>query len=286
MAYIGRDLQYGVFETQTLTPNSSTTTFALTYAVGSAASILVVYGGIIQQPGVAYSISGGGAYITFSEAPVTGTSTFIIYLGKQISVARTAGQEVTKQTFTGDGVTTAFVLTDAPVIPAGVLVFVDGLQQREGAGTNFVSTGSTITFTAAPDSGAEIDVYTLVKEKVSIDTVADGSLTRAKLNSGVQKTVGEGYFEISANTTAVAGRYYFVNTSSAAVTLTLPTTATMGDTIRVIDATGSFGVRNCTIARNGHKIQGDASDLTADVMNSAFDLIYYNATYGWRLFMG
>ena len=283
MAYIGRDPVYGVFEKQVLTPDSSTTTFTLDYAVGSANSLLVVYSGVVQNPGVAYSISGGGANITFSEAPATSADLYIIYMGKQVTVPRTAGQETTKQTFTGDGSTTSFTLTDPPVVPAGVMVFVDGLLQREGSGNNFVSSGSTIVFTAAPDSSAEIDVYTLVKEKVSIDTVADGSITLAKLNAGIQKSVGQ-YYEISSNTTAVASRYYFINTSSAAVTLTLPASATMGDTVRIIDAANSFDTNNLTIARNGHVIMGDAANMTVDTEGASFDLVYYNSTHGWKLF--
>ena len=283
MAYIGRDTSYGLFETQILTPDSSTTTFTLTYAVGAAGSILVVYGGIVQMPTVAYSISGGGSTITFSEAPVTSTTLYIVYMGKQINVARTAGMEVTTQTFTGDATTTSFTLTDAPVVPAGVMVFVDGLLQREGSGNNFVSSGQTIVFSTAPDSGAEIDVYTLTKEKIAIDTVTDGSIALSKLNAGIQKSVGQ-YYEISTNTTAIASRYYFVNTTSGAVTLTLPTTATMGDTVRVIDGANTFDTNNLTIARNGHVIMGDAENLVVSTEGASFDLVYYNATHGWKLF--
>ena len=283
MAYIGRDITWGVFEKQVLTPDSSTTTFTLTYAAGSANSLLVVYSGVIQEPMVAYSLSGGGSSITFSEAPATGATLYIIYLGKQVTVARTAGQETSTQTFAGDGSTTSFTLTDPPVIPSGLMVFVDGILQREGSGNNYESTGSTIVFGVAPDSGAEIDVYTLVKEKVSIDTVADGAITRAKLNAGIAKTVGQ-YYEISGNTTAVAGRYYFVNTSSAAVTLTLPASATMGDTVRVIDGANSFDTNNLTIGRNSHKIMGDSADMTVATEGAAFDLVYYNSTHGWKLF--
>ena len=199
MAYIGRSVDIGMFEKQVLTADSSTTTFTLTFAVGSANSLLVVYGGVIQEPGVAYSVSGGGQQIAFSEAPATGTTTYIIYLGKQLSTPRTAGQETTKQSLTGDGTTTLFTLTDPPVVPAGIMVFVDGILQREGAGNNYVSGGSTINFNGAPDSGAEIDVYTLVKEKVSIDTVADGSITRAKMASTFPYWNADGNFGVGAS---------------------------------------------------------------------------------------
>ena len=283
MAYIGRSVTYGNFEVQLLTPDSTTTTFNLTYGVGAAGSILVVYGGIVQLPGTSYSIGGGGNTIVFSEAPVTGTTLYLVYLGKQLSVPRTAGQEITKETFSGDGTTTSFTLVNGPTIPAGIMVFVDGIQQREGAGNNFVSTGSTVVFSAAPDSGAEIDVYTLVKERISIDAVADGSISRAKLQAGIQKTVGQ-YVEITTNTTATAGTYYFINTTSAAITLTLPAVATLGDTVRIIDGAGTFATNNLTISRNGNPIQGSATDMTVNTDGAAFDLVYYNATSGWRLF--
>lgn len=100
MAYIGRDAQYGSFEVQTLTPDSSTVTFNLTYAVGSAGSILVVYGGVLQQPGTSYGLANGGTQIVFSEAPVTGTTLFIIYSGKQLSspAPSTSGPTLTANT--------------------------------------------------------------------------------------------------------------------------------------------------------------------------------------------
>jgi len=207
MAYIGRSVDIGMFEKQVLTADSSTTTFTLTFAVGSANSLMVVYGGVLQEPGVAYSVSGGGQSIVFSEAPVTGTTTYIIYLGKQLTTPRAAGQETTKQTLTGDGTTTLFTLTDPPVVPAGIMVFVDGILQREGSGNNYVSGGSTINFNGAPDSGAEIDVYTLVKEKVSIDTVADGSITRAKMASTFPYWDAQGNFGIGLPSSTILNAY-------------------------------------------------------------------------------
>jgi hypothetical protein len=280
--YIGRDPIYGAYDVQALTPNSSTTTFVLDYAVGSAASVMVFYGGVYQIPGVAYSISGGGSSITFSEAPTTGTTLTLVYLGHQLTIARTAGQETSTQSFTGDGSTTNFTLTDPPVINSGIIVFIDGIQQQ--LTTNFTVSGSTLAFTSAPDTSADIDVYILVKEKVTIDTVSDGVLTRAKMATSLQRNVIGAYSIITGNTNAASGNYYFVDTSGGVVTLTLPTTALLGDTIRVIDMSGTFDTNNLTVARNSHKIQRDAADLTVDTEGAAFDLVYSNATNGWLLF--
>jgi hypothetical protein len=280
--YIGRDPIYGAYDVQALTPNSSTTTFVLDYAVGSAASVMVFYGGVYQIPGVAYSISGGGSSITFSEAPTTGTTLTLVYLGHQLTVARTAGQETSTESFTGDGSTTNFTLTDPPVINSGIIVFIDGIQQQ--LTTNFTVSGTTLAFTSAPDTSADIDVYVIVQEKVGINTVADGVLTRAKMATSLQRNVIGAYSIITGNTNAASGNYYFVDTSGGVVTLTLPTTALLGDTIRVIDMSGTFDTNNLTVARNSHKIQRDAADLTVDTEGAAFDLIYSNATNGWLLF--
>ena len=280
--YIGRDPIYGAYDVQALTPKSSTTTFVLDYAVGSAASVMVFYGGVYQIPGVAYSISGGGSSITFSEAPTTGTTLTLVYLGHQLTIARTAGQETSTQSFTGDGSTTNFTLTDPPVINSGIIVFIDGIQQQ--LTTNFTVSGSTLAFTSAPDTSADIDVYVIVQEKVGINTVADGVLTRAKMATSLQRNVIGAYSIITGNTNAASGNYYFVDTSGGVVTLTLPTTAVLGDTIRVIDMSGTFDTNNLTVARNSHKIQRDAADLTVDTEGAAFDLVYSNATNGWLLF--
>ena len=280
--YIGRDPIYGAYDVQALTPNSSTTTFVLDYAVGSAASVMVFYGGVYQIPGVAYSISGGGSSITFSEAPTTGTTLTLVYLGHQLTVARTAGQETSTESFTGDGSTTNFTLTDPPVINSGIIVFIDGIQQQ--LTTNFTVSGSTLAFTSAPDTSADIDVYVIVQEKVGINTVADGVLTRAKMATSLQRNVIGAYSIITGNTNAASGNYYFVDTSGGVVTLTLPTTALLGDTIRVIDMSGTFDTNNLTVARNSHKIQRDAADLIVDTEGAAFDLVYSNATNGWLLF--
>ena len=69
MAYIGRPPEYGGYEKQDITADGSTTTFALNYTVGSESSLFVSVAGIPQQPGTAYTLTGGGANIVFSAAP-------------------------------------------------------------------------------------------------------------------------------------------------------------------------------------------------------------------------
>ena len=83
--------------------------------------------------------------------------------------------------------------------------------------------------------------------------------------------------------TAVAGEGYFCNTTSAAFTVTLPTSATRGDFISFIDYAGTFDSNNLTIGRNGHNIQGTAADLIVATERAGFTLVYVDTTQGWLL---
>ena len=104
----------------------------------------------------------------------------------------------------------------------------------------------------------------------------------ASLNSTLSSYKQEVNLAISANTTLVAGRRYFVDTT-AARTLTLPASPTLGQEIVVFDATGTAGTNNITLSRNGNKINGLSEDAIIDVDKSAAVLIYTGSTIGWRL---
>src|SRR5210317_218202 len=82
---------------------------------------------------------------------------------------------------------------------------------------------------------------------------------------------------------ATAGEGYFADTSGGAFTITLPTSATIGDFISVIDYAGTFDTNNLTIGRNGHNIQGTAADLTVATERAGFTLVYVDSTQGWLL---
>ena len=82
---------------------------------------------------------------------------------------------------------------------------------------------------------------------------------------------------------AVAGKGYPCNTTAAAFTATLPTSATLGDEIAFVDYAGTFDTNNLTVGRNGHNIQGSAANLTVATERAAFTLVYVDATQGWLL---
>ncbi len=92
------------------------------------------------------------------------------------------------------------------------------------------------------------------------------------------------YSTQSTSFNAVASNGYFVNTSSGGVTATLPSTPTVGDTIRFMDVAKTFDSNGFTVARNGQLIQGDAENLTVTTESAAFELVYSGSTFGWRIF--
>ena len=85
----------------------------------------------------------------------------------------------------------------------------------------------------------------------------------------------------TAGFTAVSGTGYFVNTTSGAITVTLPASPSAGNIVSVSDYNGSAGTNDITIARNGSNINGDASDYSISKSDSAVTFVYVDGTVGW-----
>ncbi|MDA8915510.1 hypothetical protein N9J01_00245 [bacterium] len=81
--------------------------------------------------------------------------------------------------------------------------------------------------------------------------------------------------------TLVAGNGYFMDTTSGAITATLPGSPSAGDTIAIKDYAGTFATNNLTIGRNGNNIQGVANDSLISTNRASIILVYSDATKGW-----
>ena len=82
--------------------------------------------------------------------------------------------------------------------------------------------------------------------------------------------------------TAVAGDRLLVDTSGGAITITLPASPSMGDQVTFIDLDGTFDSNNLTVARNGQAIMALGQDMTVQLKNAAFALVFTDGTNGWK----
>ena len=71
-------------------------------------------------------------------------------------------------------------------------------------------------------------------------------------------------------------------TNSAVMTIKLPTSALLGEKIKIIDGVDDWGSNAVTIDRNGHNIDGIGSNFTGNVDGAWIEFIYMNPTQGWR----
>ena len=192
MAYIGRQPQYGAYEKQSLTADSSTTTFTLNYTVGSSSSIFVSVAGVPQEPEVAYNIANGGSQIVFSAAPTTGDTVFVIFLGVALDVA-TLGTAA----FTGQTELTSVANDDLILIYDTSAGDVKKIQ-KSNLDTSLDITGKTELAEQAADNDELViyDVSTSTIKKIQKSNIAttlsyskgtftgDGSTTTITINSG------------------------------------------------------------------------------------------------------
>ena len=185
-SYIGTEPTFGNYDKQLITGDGSTATFTLDFPVAQAGQLLVSLDGIIQEPDFSFniSLSTGTPQITFASAPANGARIFVVFLGRS-SVAMVSAQASPHiDEFNGDGSTTAFTLTQVPSASnaANFMVFVDNVYQRYGSSYAFTVNGTTLTFTSAPPSGTNNIQVIQLSQQNTLNTVADGAITQAKLS--------------------------------------------------------------------------------------------------------
>jgi len=204
-----------------------------------------------------------GAFVTANSAAIFANAAFT-----HANAAFDAANNATSSDLTGsvdvfiaNGATDNFTLSTTPSDKNITFVAVQGVLQPKAS---YNISGTLLTFDSTPPNTAYIEVTTLI----GVGGAAGSSMT---------------WYVANANTTMAASSGYFVDTSLGQITMMLPNSATLGDTIRINDLAGTFSANNLTINRNSHKIQGNTNDLLVNVDQSSFGLIYSNSTYGWKV---
>jgi len=173
---------------------------------------------------------------------------------------------------------------DATITTNGTGNLILNTNNGTDSGTITIVDAANGNITITPDGSGNIvlDGLTFPNADGSADTFlktnGSGTLSFAEVSGGTSwqavKTTGF---------TAVAGEGYFCNTTSAAFTVTLPATPTIGDEVAIVDYAGTFDTNNLTVGRNSENIQGSAADLTVATERAGFTLVYTDGTQGWLL---
>ena len=194
---------------------------------------------------------------------------------KEISLAGSPGGSDTQVQFNNSGAfggsaNLTFDGSNLSIAAQGDLRLLDSTRGEYVALQAPATVASNVTLTLpATDGDADQALVTNGSGVLSFSTISGGASWQAVVTA--------------ATKTAVAGEGYFLNTTSNAITLTLPGSASIGDFVSFVDYAGTFDTNNLTIARNGHKIQGATADLVVSTERAANTLVYVDATQGWLL---
>lgn len=236
--------------TDTFTGDASTVDFTASKDVTDE-NVTQVYIDGVYQSKENYTTS--GTTITFSTAPPNGSAIEVVHFTAATYSSLNSNQ------FTGTGSQTDFTLTQEVDVDKA-FVFIQGVYQEK---STYSISGTTLTFTTAPQNGYSIEVITVGSVSVS---EANGVSWQSSI-----KTAGF---------TATAGEGYFVNTTSAAITVTLPSSPSTGDEVTIVDYAGTADTNNITITSSDN-INGSSDDLYINYERGGVSMVYVDSTQGW-----
>ena len=243
----------GVISSDIFTGNGSTTAYILSMAISNENATQVYIDGVYQSKD---NYTTSGSTLTFSTAPPNGAAVEVVHI-KAVNAT-----SINQNNFTGNGSTTAFTLSQTIDDEAKTFVFIQGVYQEK---STYSVSGNQITFTTAPQAGFTVEV-------MAFGSITIGNQTAA--GTDWQSTIQ------TSNFTAIAGKGYFVNTTSNTVTVTLPSSPSTGDLIELIDFAGTASSNKILIA-SSNNIEGASGDKAIRNNFGSVAIVYSGATKGW-----
>ena len=129
-----------------------------------------------------------------------------------------------------------------------------------------------------PTGNVTADRFLKVASVTGSGATGVGQLSFAEVSGGTSWQAVK-----TSDFTAAAGEGYFINTTSGAITMTLPA-GSIGNEIVFIDYAGTFDSYTLTITADGsEKIAGSTADLTVSTERAGNTLVYTDSTQGWLL---
>jgi len=217
----------------------------------AAQAVVDTLGGSASEDTV---LTSGQTVVTFTNFTVTGAGLYIIGLNAD------NGRLTSPEDYT---VSAGFQVLLTNSYPAGTIL--------KAVKTETGETGAVEEAVAAAEAA-----------ETSADEAAASALQAANIAGDIASQQIT-YTVKTASFSPLNGEAIAADTSAASFTITLPASPTAGDTIRVVDYSGTFATNPCIVGRNGENIQGLAADLNLNINFSSTDLKYVDSTKGWLL---
>jgi len=124
---------------------------------------------------------------------------------------------------------------------------------------------------------SKITTGTLSADRIDNNSLANVTALPFSAGTDWQSTIVTG-----TTLTAVAGKGYWINTTSNACTVTLPASASVGDFIEFADYARTWGTNAVTLNQNSLNFQGYSSpNPEYNTNGQSVKIIYSGATQGW-----
>ena len=194
------------------------------------------------------------------------------YLGVDPNVG-----DITFQTFTGDGSSTAFTLTQNVVSGEAIMVVIGNVVQEPGVGKAYTAYGTTLTFSAPPANGDVIQVrffgravdqplsYAMALFKFTA-TASQTAFTGADANGAVLSFSGNDV-DVYLNGVHLDATDF---TTSNGDTITLGSGAALSDEL-VIRAYRAFTVTDTVSKSSGGTFAGEITATSFQTTNTTVD---------------
>jgi len=150
-------------------------------------------------------------------------------------------------------------------------------------GSRGIADGAVAAADFAPGTITEAKLAgSISNSKLANSTITVGGTSTA-LGATSTPSLTDWQSVVTGDTTMVSGRGYFVNTTSGAVTMTLPSSANAGDFVSLKDYAETWDSNNCTVARNGHKLNSYEIDTVLTGERQSVTFVYIDTTRGWLI---
>jgi len=131
-------------------------------------------------------------------------------------------------------------------------------------------------------TNAKLDNSSITIDGAAVSLGGSKSLTSQVLLNWQALTVADGSTTLSAE----AGKGYFLDTNAGVIEVFLPTSPSRGDTISLVDYSGTFATNKLIINTGGQNLDSTVySEYKIETNNAIVELVYVDATKGWLIFI-